>query len=112
MDVLRKVSGASARAVPASNAGTTTAGGSSNNAPASTASTASASNSLLSASPARSPRSSISRDSVKDKDAASSRMAKMRAAMHIGSVYDDWVSTLSRSHLSPSLPTPSMHQPT
>jgi hypothetical protein len=39
-------------------------------------------------------------------------MAKMRAAMHIGSVYDDWVSTLSRSHLSPSLPTPSMHQPT
>ncbi|SPO47810.1 related to KIC1 - ser/thr protein kinase that interacts with Cdc31p [Moesziomyces antarcticus] len=93
MDVLRKVSGASARAVPASHAGTA-ASGSSNHAPASTASTASASNSLLSASPARSPRSSISRDSVKDKDAASSRMAKMRAAMHIGSVYDDWPSPL------------------
>ncbi|SAM85188.1 related to KIC1-ser/thr protein kinase that interacts with Cdc31p [Ustilago bromivora] len=82
IDVLRKVSGSSSHAALSFVAGA-------NSAPASTSSNTSAPNSTRGASPNHTPRSSISRESSsKDKDVG--RMTKMRAAMHIGSVYDDW----------------------
>ncbi|CDU22046.1 related to KIC1-ser/thr protein kinase that interacts with Cdc31p [Sporisorium scitamineum] len=89
LDALRKVSGSSSHAPPPSAAAGGSAdssGSSSSTAPQSTSSTTS----ILSVSPVLTPRSSTSRDSHKDKDTAVGRMAKMRAAMHIGSVYDDW----------------------
>ncbi|KAJ1018142.1 hypothetical protein NDA16_005008 [Ustilago loliicola] len=81
MEVLRKLSGSSSHAALSS-------APSANSAPPSTSSNTSAPNSTRGASPTHTPRSSISRESSKDKDV--SRMAKMRAAIHIGSVYDDW----------------------
>ncbi|SJX65459.1 related to KIC1-ser/thr protein kinase that interacts with Cdc31p [Sporisorium reilianum f. sp. reilianum] len=96
LDALRKVSGSSSHAAPAASSaggnGDSSASTSTSTAPQSTSSTTSAPTSILSVSPALTPRSSTSRDGHKDKDrdTALSRMAKMRAAMHIGSVYDDW----------------------
>ena len=93
LEALRKVSSSVSHATTASAAGGSTA-------PPSTSGTTSAPTSVLSVSPVLTPRSSLSRDSAKDKDASTSRMAKMRAAMHIGSVYDDWVSiSLFPAHL-------------
>ncbi|KAJ9475388.1 putative protein kinase [Pseudozyma hubeiensis] len=88
LDALRKVS-ASASASASAASGSSTFD-SNIAAPTSTSSTTSGPSSNLSVSPVLTPRSSTSRDSARDKDAAIGRMAKMRAAMHIGSVYDDW----------------------